>query len=161
MTRRTTRCVLPSVSARPARRLAALRERLRNPPSPDAPELIGAVMAQPELLEALEHKLRADQDGTFTATHKLTAEELGVLCVCLHLLRELGSIEISGMGTSARWPRREPPLVAPTGLKAALLQLRRQRLLAFTVEGDIARVTHGDRVREIAATEWGLVLPSA
>ena len=37
-----------------------------------------------------------------TATHMLTAEELGVLCVVLHLLRELGSVEISGMGTSAR-----------------------------------------------------------
>jgi hypothetical protein len=51
----------------------------------------------------------------------LTAEELGVLCVCLHLLREFGSVEISGMGTSARWPRREPPLVAPAGLKNAFL----------------------------------------
>jgi hypothetical protein len=50
--------------------------------------------------------------------------------------------------------------IAPTGLKNALLQLRRQRLLAFTVEGDVARVSYGDRVREIA-TEWGLVLPPA
>jgi hypothetical protein len=49
---------------------------------------------------------------------------------------------------------------APTALKNALLQLRRQRLLAFTVEGDVARVSYGDRVREIA-TEWGLVLPPA
>ena len=148
--------------ARKAReKMAALRERLHNPPSPDAPELIGAIMMQPELLEALEHKLREDQDGTWTATHMLTAEELGVLCVCLHLLRELGSVEISGMATSARWPRREPPLVATTGLKDALLQLRRERLLSFTVEGDVARVSYGDRVREIAAAKWGLVLTPA
>ena len=79
-------------------KIQALKQRLHNPPSPDAPELIGAVMMQPELLEALEHKLRQDQDGTWTATHMLTAEELGVLVVCLHLLRELGSVEISGMG---------------------------------------------------------------
>lgn len=98
--------------------------------------------------------------GTWTATHQLTAEERGVLCVCLHLLREVGSVEISGMSTSARWPRREPPLVATTDLRGALLQLRRQRLLAFTLDGDVARVTYGDRVREIA-TEWGLVLPPA
>jgi hypothetical protein len=50
--------------------------------------------------------------------------------------------------------------IAPTALKNALLQLRRQRLLAFTVEGDVARVSYGGRVREIA-TEWGLVLPPA
>ncbi len=62
------------------------------------------------------------------------------------------------MSTSARWPRREPPLVASTGLKAALLQLRRQRLLAFTLDGDTARVSYGDRIRELA-TEWGLMLP--
>ena len=106
-------------------------------------------------------KLREDSDGTFTATHMLTAEELGVLVVCLHLLRGLGSVCIEGMGTTARWPRREPPLVATTGLKDALLQLRRQRLLSFTVEGDVASVSYGDRIREIAAAEWGLVLTPA
>jgi hypothetical protein len=45
-------------------KMAALRGRLHNPPSPDAPELIGAIMALPELLGALDHRLRADQDGT-------------------------------------------------------------------------------------------------
>jgi hypothetical protein len=65
------------------------------------------------------------------------------------------------MGTSARWPRREPPLVATAGLRDALLQLRRERLLSFTVEGDVARVTYGDRIREIAAAEWGRVLTPA
>jgi hypothetical protein len=142
-------------------KIQALKQRLHNPPSHDAPELVGATMMQPELLEALEHKLREDQDGTWTATHMLTAEELGVLVVCLHLLRELGSVEITGMGTSARWPRREPPLVQTDGLRDALLQLRRERLLSFTVEGDVARVTYGDRIREIAAAKWGLVLTPA
>jgi hypothetical protein len=85
-------------------------------------------------------------------------EELGVPVTVLHLLRELGSVEIAGMSTSARWPRREPPLVAPDNRKTALLQLRRERLLAFTVEGDVARVTYGDRIREIAA-KWGIELP--
>lgn len=47
------------------------------------------------------------------------------------------------------------------GLRGALLQLRRERLLSFTVEGDVARVTYGDRIREIAAAEWGLVLTPA
>jgi hypothetical protein len=98
-------------------KMAALRGRLHNPPSPDAPELIGAIMALPELLGALDHRLRADQDGTFTATHQLTAEELGVLCVCLHLLRESAPIRVEGMSTSARWPRREPPLVATPDLR--------------------------------------------
>ena len=121
--------------ARKAReKMAALRERLRNPPSPDAPELIGAIMMQPELLEALEHKLREDSDGTFTATHMLTAEELGVLCVCLHFLRELGSVRSSGMGTSCplaetrtaacrdrRAERRASPAAPPT---AALVHRR-------------------------------------
>ena len=92
-------------------KMAALIERLHNPPSPDAPELIGAVMMMPELLEAVEHKLRRDSDGTYTATHQLTVEELGVLVTVLHLLRGLGSVEITGMASSARWPRREPPLV--------------------------------------------------
>ena len=140
-------------------KLAALRERLLHPPSADAPELIGAVLMQPELLEALEHRLREDQDGTWTATHQLEPLEVGVLVTCLHLMREVGSIEISGMSTSARWPKREPPLVATPGLRDALLQLRRQRLLAFSLGSDTVRVTYGDRIRELA-TEWGLVLPS-
>jgi hypothetical protein len=139
-------------------KIARHKERLHNPPSPDAPELIGAVLMQPELLDALEHKLRQDSDGTWYATHQLTVEELGVLVTVLHLLRELGSVEIAGMSTSARWPRREPPLVAPDNLKTALLQLRRQRLLSFTVVGDVAVVTYGDRIRELAK-KWGLVLP--
>jgi hypothetical protein len=139
-------------------KIRALKQRLRNPPSADAPELVGAIMMQPELLESLEHRLRQDSDGTYTATHQLTVEELGVLVTVLHLLRELGSVEIPGMSTNASWPRRDPPLVATTGLRESLLQLRRERLLKFTVEGDVARVTYGDRIRE-TATEWGLVLP--
>ena len=123
---------------------------MHNPPSPDAPELIGAVLMQPELLESLDHKLRRDSDGTYTATHQLTVEELGVLVTGLHLLRELGSVEIPGMAGNANWPRRDPPLVATTGLRESLLQLRRERLLAFTVEGDVARVSYGDRIRELA-----------
>jgi hypothetical protein len=138
----------------------ALKQRLHNPPSPDAAELIGAVMMQHELFEACEHKLRQDSDGTWYATHQLTVEELGVLAVCLHLLRELGSVEITGMGSTARWPRREPPLVAASGLRESLLQLRRQRLLSFTVDGDVAYVTYGDRIRELAK-QWGLVLPQS
>jgi hypothetical protein len=96
---------------------------------------------------------RRPSDGTYTATHQLTVEELGVLVTVLHLLRELGSVEITGMAGTANWPRRDPPLVATTGLRESLLQLRRERLLAFTVEGDVARVTYGDRIRELA-TEW-------
>ena len=42
-------------------------------------------------------------------------------------------------------------VLSPTpGLKDALLQLRRQRLLSFTVEGDVARVSYGARIRELA-----------
>ena len=60
--------------------------------------------------------------------------------------------------TSARWPRREPPLVPATGdLRRALFELRRERWLNVTVEGDLARVTYGERVREIAK-EWGIEL---
>jgi hypothetical protein len=62
------------------------------------------------------------------------------------------------MGTSARWPRREPPLVPVDGLRDALLELRQQGWLAFRVEGDIARVTYGDRVRQLAAS-CGIDLP--
>ena len=139
-------------------KMAALRERLHNPPSRDAPELIGAVLMQPALFEALEHKLRNDGTGNYTATHLLTVEEVGVLAVCLHLLRELGSVEITGMASSARWPRREPPLVPVDGLRDKLLQLRQQRWLSFTVSADVARVTYGDAVREIAE-RWGIDLP--
>jgi hypothetical protein len=62
------------------------------------------------------------------------------------------------MSTSARWPKREPPLVATPGLRDALLQLRRQRLLSFTLGSDTVRISYGDRIRELA-TEWGFVLP--
>ena len=56
-----------------------------------------------------------------------------MLVTVLHLLRELGSVEISGMGTTARWPRREPPIVPVDALRDKLLQLRQQRWLSFTV----------------------------
>ncbi len=138
-------------------KIQALRQRLRNPPSPDAPELIGAVMMQPALLESLEYRLRDDGTGKFTAGFLLEPLELGVLATCLHLLRELGSVEISGMATTARWPRREPPIVPVEGLRDALLQLRHQRWLAFTVEGDVARVGYGDRIHQLAAN-WGVDL---
>lgn len=117
-------------------------------------------MMQPALLEALEHKLRDDGTGKFTAGPLLEPPELGVLATCLHLLRELGSLEISGMATTARWPRREPPLVPVDGLRDALGQLRQQGWLAFTVEGDIARVGYGDRIRQLAAA-WGVDLADA
>ena len=116
---------------------------------------------QPALFEAIENKLRNDGTGNYTATHLLSVEELGVLAVCLHLLRELGSVEITGMASSARWPRREPPLVPVDGLRDKLLQLRQQRWLSFTVSADVARVTYGDCIRELAATEWGIELPSS
>ena len=81
-----------------------------------------------------------------------------MLVTVLHLLRELGSVEISGMGTTARWPRREPPIVPVDALRDKLLQLRQQRWLSFTVSADVAQVTYGDRIREIAAN-WGIELP--
>ena len=62
------------------------------------------------------------------------------------------------MSTSARWPRRKPPLVPATGdLRRALFELRREGWLSFTVEGDLARVTYGERVLEVAQ-EWGIEL---
>ena len=61
---------------------------------------------------------------------------------------------------TARWPIREPPLVPTSGLKDALLELRRERLLSFTIEGDVARVAYGERVRRLADS-WGLQLAVA
>jgi hypothetical protein len=54
-------------------------------------------------------------------------------------------------------PRHDPPLVPADGLRDALAQLRQQRWLSFTVSADVARVTYGDAVREIAA-RWGIEL---
>ena len=118
---------------------------------------------RPELLEAQEVKLRPDGTGGFTATHLLDPAEIGVLFTVLHLLRELGSVEVAGMASTgmastAKWPKREPPLVPVDGLRAALLELRNQRWLSFTVAGDVAQVTYGSRIRELA-TECGIELP--
>ena len=97
--------------------------------------------------------------GTWTATHQPTAKELGVL-------RVPASFAGAWLGRDLRHEHECPLAQTRTAacrdhrLRGALVQLRRQRLLAFTLEGDVARVTYGDRVREIA-TEWGLVLPPA
>ena len=64
------------------------------------------------------------------------------------------------MASTARWPRREPPLVPVDGLRDKLLQLRQQGWLTVDVAGDIALVTYGDRVRRLADS-WGLQLPQA
>ena len=48
-----------------------------------------------------------------------------------------------------------PLLVPVEGLRQALLELRRERWLAFTVEGDTAAVSYGPRVLEVAAS-WGI-----
>ena len=50
-------------------------------------------------------------------------------------------------------------LSRPPTLRGCLLQLRRMRLLKFAVEGDVARITYGDRIRELAAS-WGIQLPT-
>ncbi len=72
-------------------------------------------------------------------------------------LREQNPIVISGFATSARWPKRTPLLVPVDGLRQALLELRREGWLAFTVEGDTAAVSYGPRVFEVA-TSWGISL---
>jgi hypothetical protein len=62
------------------------------------------------------------------------------------------------MSAQAELALRPDHSVAASGLRESLLQLRRQRLLSFTADGDVAHVSYGDRIRELAA-EWGLVLP--
>jgi hypothetical protein len=95
-------------------------------------------------------------DG-YRSSHALEVPELGVLVTVLHLLRATDPVVISGMSASARWPRREPPLVPAENLKRALLELRREGWLAFRVEGDEAHVSYGERVGEIASA-WGIEL---
>ena len=114
-------------------------------------------MAERALFESCEIRLRGDEETGYVNTHTLEALELGVLVVCLHLLREQKPIVISGMSTAARWPKRKSMLVPVEGLRKALLELRREGWLAFTVEGDTAAVSYGPRVREVA-TSWGISL---
>jgi len=134
-----------------------LADRHRHPADPRAESLLAAVLADDSLFEALEVKLREDGRGGYTSTHDITPLEIGVLVTTLGLLRERGSVEIGDFGASAKWPRRDPPLVTVDGLRGALLELRRMGYLAFKVEAGTARVTYGPAVREIAA-KWGLEL---
>ena len=88
-------------------RLAALRSKRLNPPHADAAEIVAAVMAEPGLFASCEVKLRGNDETGYVNTHALEPAEIGALFVVLHLLRENGSIEIHGMSTSARWPKRD------------------------------------------------------
>ena len=54
------------------------------------------------------------------------------------------------MAANGLWPRRETPLAPMSGIKDALVELRRQGWLSFRIEGGVARVTSGDRVRKLA-----------
>jgi hypothetical protein len=137
-------------------RIKLKKERRRNPAIPKAVEFVGIVMSDPELYELLELKLWPI-DGGFTQAHLLEAPELGVLATCLWLMTERSPIEIAGMGGSARWPRREPPLQPMLRLNDALVELRKQGYLSFRVAGDPTLVSYGPRVRELAR-EWGIKL---
>ena len=86
--------------ARKAReKMAALRERLRNPPAPDAPELIGAIFdATGAVRGDLSTSSATTGIGNYTATHLLTVGGTWRACRLSPLLRELDSVEITGMG---------------------------------------------------------------
>ena len=139
------------------RKLADARERRTNRPDPRATTILAAVLADDSLWDAVQIRLRPDGNGHFVNEHLLEPREIGVLWTALRLLSERGSFEVVGIGSTARWPHHDPPLVPVEGLRDALAQLRRQRLLQLRVEGDTAHVTYGDAVREIAA-RWGIEL---
>jgi hypothetical protein len=117
-------------------------------------------MSDPELFDAIFHKLREDGVGGYVATNLLTIHEIGVLWTCLNLLNERGVVEVTGMAADARWPRHEPPIPRTEGLRDALMELRREKWLAFTIEGDVTRIKYGERIKEIAA-KWGVPLADA
>lgn len=140
-----------------ARARADAEDLAAHPGDPRADSVIGAVMADPILLDACEHKLRPIEgtEGEFSTEAVLDASDLGALCLTLHLLGQRRPVVIEGWGQAARFQRREHPILAPENLRPALVNLRRAGFLHVEADGGQALVDYGPETVRIAA-RWGL-----
>jgi hypothetical protein len=138
-------------------KIQALTEKRKlGPGHPQAASIVAAVMADPEILDDMHHRLRETKDG-YHAFRALDIEDVGVLCTILHLLSEQGSVRVKGLtaGSNVRFDDAELPRLRDLG--AVLIHLRKNGWLDVRVESGDGLYSYGPKVRKIAK-RWGIKL---